>query len=52
VTKLVRGELFKQQVSVQTRLTQGLPLVQGDRVQLQQVVLNLIERDGGHDQHR
>ena len=42
VIKLVRGELFKQHVSVQTRLTQGLPLVQGDRVQLQQVVLNLI----------
>lgn len=40
--KLVRGELFKQHVSVQTRLTQGLPLVQGDRVQLQRVVLNLI----------
>lgn len=42
VTKLVRAELFKQHVSVQTRLTQGLLLVQGDRVQLQQVVLNLI----------
>jgi C4-dicarboxylate-specific signal transduction histidine kinase len=40
--KLVRGELFKQHVSVQMRLTQGLPLVRGDRVQLQQVVLNLI----------
>ena len=40
--KFVRGELFKQLVSVQTRLTQGLPLVQGDRVQLQHVVLNLI----------
>ena len=29
-------------VSVQTRLTEGLAPVQGDRVQLQQVVLNLI----------
>jgi signal transduction histidine kinase len=27
---------------VRTRLTQGLPLVRGGRVQLQQVVLNLI----------
>ena len=29
-------------VSVQTRLTEGLPAVHGDRVQVQQVVLNLI----------
>ena len=42
VIKFVGGELFKQPVSVQTRLTQGLPLVQGDRVQLQHVVLILI----------
>jgi C4-dicarboxylate-specific signal transduction histidine kinase len=42
VIKLVRGELSKQHVSVQTRLTEGLRLVHGDRVQLQQVVLNLI----------
>jgi signal transduction histidine kinase len=27
---------------VQTRLTEGLPLIQGDRVQLQQVIMNLI----------
>jgi hypothetical protein len=31
VIKFVRGELFKQPVSVQTRLPQGLPLVQGDQ---------------------
>jgi hypothetical protein len=42
VFKLVRAELFKQHASVQTRLTQGLLLVHGDRVQLQQVALNLI----------
>ncbi len=29
-------------VSVQTRLTAGLAIVEGDRVQLQQVILNLI----------
>lgn len=39
---LVRGELLKNHVSVQMRLAQGLPPVQGDRVQLQQVMLNLI----------
>ena len=42
VIALVRGELLKSQVSVQTRLAQGLPPIQGDRVQLQQVMLNLI----------
>ena len=29
-------------VSLQTRFSQGLPPIQGDRVQLQQVILNLI----------
>jgi anti-sigma regulatory factor (Ser/Thr protein kinase) len=38
---LTRGEALKNGVSVQMQL-EGLPLVQGDRVQLQQVVLNLI----------
>jgi len=32
----------KNGVSVQTQLADRLPLIQGDRVQLQQVVLNLI----------
>jgi signal transduction histidine kinase len=32
----------KHAISVQTQLAEGLPLVQGDRVQLQQVILNLI----------
>ena len=36
------NEVAKSQVSVQTRLAEGLPLVKGDRVQIQQVVLNLI----------
>jgi PAS domain S-box-containing protein len=39
---LSRGEVVKNNVSVQTQLADGLPLIQGDRVQLQQVVLNLI----------
>jgi C4-dicarboxylate-specific signal transduction histidine kinase len=42
VTALTRGELMKNGVSVQTQLAEGLPLIQGDRVQLQQVILNLI----------
>jgi signal transduction histidine kinase len=29
-------------VSVQTQLAEGLPFIQGDRVQLQQAILNLI----------
>lgn len=42
VTSLVRGEFLKHRVSVQMALADGLPLVHADRVQLQQVVLNLI----------
>src|SRR5262249_14230569 len=42
VIALARGEATKNGVSVQTQLADGLPLIQGDRVQLQQVILNLI----------
>jgi signal transduction histidine kinase len=42
VIELTRGEAFKNGVSVQTELVDGLPLIQGDRVQLQQVMLNLM----------
>jgi signal transduction histidine kinase len=42
VIELTRGEAMKNGVSVQTELADSLPLVEGDRVQLQQVVLNLI----------
>ena len=42
VIALVRGELLKNHVSVQMRLAHALPPVLGDRVQLQQVMLNLI----------
>ena len=42
VISLTRGEVMKNGVSVQTQLAEGLPLVQGDRVQLQQVILNLV----------
>jgi C4-dicarboxylate-specific signal transduction histidine kinase len=39
---LARSAILKNDVSVQTRLAEGLLSVQGDRVQLQQVVLNLV----------
>jgi signal transduction histidine kinase len=42
VIALTCGEVMKNNVSVQTQLAEGLPLIQGDRVQLQQVILNLI----------
>ena len=42
VIALTHGEVAKVGVAVQTQLQAGLPLIQGDRVQLQQVVLNLI----------
>jgi C4-dicarboxylate-specific signal transduction histidine kinase len=42
VIVLTRGEALKNGVSVEMQLAAGLPLIQGHRVQLQQVVLNLI----------
>ena len=39
---LTQAELGRSGVSLHTRLTEGLPLVTGDRIQLQQVILNLI----------
>jgi PAS domain S-box-containing protein len=42
VIALTQREVVKNGVSVQTQLAEALPLVQGDRVQLQQVILNLI----------
>ena len=41
VIELARGEAIKNGVSIQTDLLEGLPPVRGDRVELQQVVLNL-----------
>jgi C4-dicarboxylate-specific signal transduction histidine kinase len=42
VVALTRSELSSNGVSLQTQLAQDLPPIQGDRVQLQQVLLNLI----------
>ena len=38
---MVRSELHDHNVSLQTQLANNLPLIKGDRVQLQQVILNL-----------
>jgi C4-dicarboxylate-specific signal transduction histidine kinase len=42
VLSIVRVELLKHRVHLQTQLNEQLPTVLGDKVQLQQVVLNLI----------
>jgi PAS domain S-box-containing protein len=42
VIALTRSEALRANVSVQTQLARGLPPIQGDRVQMQQVILNLI----------
>jgi C4-dicarboxylate-specific signal transduction histidine kinase len=42
VISLTQGELQRHRVGLQTWLADGLPLVPGDRVQLQQVIVNLI----------
>lgn len=42
VIALTRGEAMKNGISVQSHLVDGLPLIQGDRVQVQQVIMNLI----------
>jgi signal transduction histidine kinase len=58
VISLTRSEMTRNGVSLRTDLTGGLPSVEGDRIQLQQVVLNLIinaieamgtERDGARE---
>lgn len=42
IIALTRAEAANNSVLVQTRLAEDLPRVQGDRVQLQQVLLNLV----------
>jgi len=42
VIALTRSELDRTGTELQTRLADGLPLVPGDRIQLQQVMVNLI----------
>jgi PAS domain S-box-containing protein len=40
--ELARGETMKNAISVQTDLDESIQLLEGDRVQLQQVILNLV----------
>ena len=42
VIALTRREVVKNGISLRTELAEGLPRIQADRVQLQQVILNLI----------
>jgi C4-dicarboxylate-specific signal transduction histidine kinase len=42
LTVFFRDEAMRRQVQLRTEFAQGLPLIPGDRVQLQQVVLNLM----------
>ena len=42
VIEVTRSELLRNGVSLQAELVKGLPLIRGDRIQLQQIVLNLI----------
>jgi C4-dicarboxylate-specific signal transduction histidine kinase len=42
IIEITRGEAMKNGISVSTQLADRLPVVEADRVQLQQVVLNLI----------
>ena len=39
---LLRGEATRYSISLRTELAEGLPQIMGDRVQLQQVIMNLI----------
>ncbi len=52
VITLTHGEAVKNGVSLQTQLADGLPLIQADRVQLQQVILNLIINALSSDERR
>jgi len=42
VIALTQDEVVRHGVSVEAELSEGLPLIQGDRVQLKQVIINLI----------
>ncbi len=42
IIALVRGELARHSISVRTELAADLPRIMGDRVQLQQLIMNLM----------
>jgi signal transduction histidine kinase len=41
VIDLTRGEIRRYNISLNTQLSADLPLIRGDRIQLQQVIVNL-----------
>jgi PAS domain S-box-containing protein len=43
IITLVQSELINHRVSLRTELTPALPMILGDRVQLQQVMINLVK---------
>jgi C4-dicarboxylate-specific signal transduction histidine kinase len=42
VVTLTQGEVLKHGASLRTKLAEDLPLIEGERIQLQQVLMNLI----------
>jgi signal transduction histidine kinase len=42
ITAMLRGELSRHRVSLRTQLANNLPALWGDRIQIQQVLLNLL----------
>ena len=42
VLTLTQSELKRNRISLETRLANGLPFIMGDKIQLQQVILNLL----------
>jgi two-component system sensor kinase FixL len=42
VIALIRGEIQRNRISLRTKLSTDVPVVLGDRIQLQQVILNLV----------
>ena len=42
MVELLRSEATRYSISIRTELSEGLPLITGDRVQLQQVLMNLM----------
>ena len=47
---VVGSDLARQSVSIHTELAQGLPVVMADRIQLQQVLLNLLLMNAAEEQ--
>jgi len=50
VVAMARSEVQRNRVLLQTRLTNDLPLISGDKIQLQQVILKSADkRYGSHE---